>query len=46
MGVSPAAVREQLEVARRLGLVEVKPKVGIQPLDFADGPLYLPLITG
>lgn len=47
MGVSPAAVREQLEVARRLGLVEVKPKVGIQPLDFSlTAPLVLALDYG
>ena len=47
MGVSPAAVREQLEVARRLGLVEVKPKVGIQPLDFSlTVPLVLALDYG
>lgn len=30
LGISTASVREQLEVAKRLGVVEVKPKVGIQ----------------
>ncbi|HPT23109.1 MAG TPA: FCD domain-containing protein [Anaerolineaceae bacterium] len=30
LGMNVAAVREQLEVARQLGIVEVKPKVGIQ----------------
>ncbi|NLW72644.1 MAG: FadR family transcriptional regulator [Chloroflexi bacterium] len=30
LGISTASVREQLEVARRLGIVDVKPKVGIQ----------------
>ena len=30
MGISVAALREQLEVARALGLVEVKPRTGIR----------------
>lgn len=36
LGVSVASLREQLEVARALGLVEVKPRTGIrrQPYDF------------
>jgi DNA-binding FadR family transcriptional regulator len=35
LGISTASVREQLEVAKRLGVVEVKPKVGIQPRAFS-----------
>ena len=42
LGISTASVREQLEVARRLGVVEVKPKVGIQCRDFS---LAEPLAT-
>ena len=34
MGVSTASVREQLEVARALKLVEVKPRTGIKPLPY------------
>ena len=36
LGVSVASLREQLEVARALGLVEVKPRTGIrrQPFNF------------
>ncbi|MDP2776120.1 MAG: GntR family transcriptional regulator, partial [Anaerolineales bacterium] len=30
LGVGVAALREQLEVARALGLVEVKPRVGMR----------------
>jgi DNA-binding FadR family transcriptional regulator len=35
MGISIASVREQLEVARSLKLVEVKPRTGIKPLPFS-----------
>lgn len=35
LGISPASIREQLEVAKRLGVVEVRPKVGIQPRAFS-----------
>jgi len=37
LGVSVASLREQLEVARALGLVEVKPRIGIrrQPFTFS-----------
>lgn len=34
LGISVASVREQLEVARSLGLVDVKTKVGIQNREF------------
>jgi DNA-binding FadR family transcriptional regulator len=40
MGVSVSSLREQLEVARALGLVEVKPKVGIRRLPYS----FLPAI--
>ncbi len=38
LGVSVASLREQLEVARALGLVDVKPKVGIRRLPFTFLP--------
>lgn len=37
-GVSIASLREQLEVARALGFVEVRPKTGIRRLPYAFGP--------
>ena len=39
LGVSVASVREQLEVARQLGFVEVKPRKGIQRKPFSLVPL-------
>lgn len=41
LGLSVAILREQLEVARRLGLVEVKPKTGIKPLPYSFRPAVL-----
>ena len=38
LGVSVAMLREQLSVARALGLVEVKPGTGIQPLPYEFAP--------
>jgi DNA-binding FadR family transcriptional regulator len=38
LGVSVASLREQLEVARALGLVEVRPKTGIRRLPFNFRP--------
>ena len=38
LGISVASLREQLEVARALGLVEVKPRVGIRRLPFNFHP--------
>jgi DNA-binding FadR family transcriptional regulator len=35
LGISTGKLREQLEVARQLGLVEVRPKTGIRLLDFS-----------
>lgn len=39
LGISVASVREQLEVARSLGFVDVKPKVGIQSRVFSMNQL-------
>jgi DNA-binding FadR family transcriptional regulator len=41
LGLSVAILREQLEVARGLGLVEVKPKTGIRPLPYSFRPAVL-----
>ena len=38
LGVSIASLREQLEVARALGLVEVKPRTGIKRLPYTFTP--------
>ena len=38
LGVSIASLREQLEVARALGLVEVKPRLGIKRRDYSFTP--------
>lgn len=38
LGISPGKLREQLEVARQLGLVEVRPKTGIRRLPFTFLP--------
>ncbi len=41
LGVSVAALREQLEIAKILGLVEVKPKVGIRKKAYTFTPAVL-----
>ncbi|HNR46095.1 MAG TPA: FCD domain-containing protein [Anaerolineaceae bacterium] len=41
LGVSIASLREQLEVARTLGVVEVRPKVGIRRLPYRFKPAVL-----
>lgn len=41
LGVSVATLREQLEVARALGVVEVKPKTGIRRLPYQFKPAVL-----
>lgn len=41
LGVGVAALREQLEVARALGLVEVKPRVGMRRKPFTFAPAVL-----
>ncbi|MCS6909814.1 MAG: FCD domain-containing protein [Anaerolineales bacterium] len=38
LGVSVGKLREQLEVARALGLVEVRPKIGIRLLNYSFAP--------
>ncbi len=38
LNISAASLREQLEVARQLGLVDVKPKVGIQLRQYSLAP--------
>ncbi len=38
LGISVASLREQMEVARALGFVEVKPRVGIRPLPYSFSP--------
>jgi DNA-binding FadR family transcriptional regulator len=38
LGVSVASLREQLEVARALGLVEVRPRTGIRRLHYSFSP--------
>jgi len=38
LGVSVASLREQLEVARALGLVEVKPRIGTKRLPYSFTP--------
>jgi DNA-binding FadR family transcriptional regulator len=39
LGISSGKLREQLEVARELGLVEVRPKTGIRVLGFSFFPV-------
>jgi DNA-binding FadR family transcriptional regulator len=41
LGVGVAALREQLEVARSLGLVEVKPRTGMRRKPYTFGPAVL-----
>ena len=38
LDVSIASLREQLEVARMMGLVEIKPKTGLRKLDYSFLP--------
>ncbi len=41
LSVSVASLREQLEVARALGMVEVRPKTGIRPLPYSFRPAVM-----
>lgn len=41
LGISTASLREQLEVARALGLVEVRPRTGIRRLPYTFRPAVL-----
>jgi DNA-binding FadR family transcriptional regulator len=45
LGVSIASLREQLEVARMLGLVEVRPKTGIRRLKYTFQPAVTQSLT-
>jgi DNA-binding FadR family transcriptional regulator len=45
LGVSIAILREQMEVARALGLVEVKPKTGIKRLPYSFRPAVIKSLT-
>lgn len=45
LGISIASLREQLEVARLLGIVEVKPKSGIRRLPYNFKPAVLASLT-
>jgi len=45
LGVSPSVVREQLEVAKSLGLVEVKPRTGIKLLPYSFKPAIIQSIA-
>jgi DNA-binding FadR family transcriptional regulator len=38
LGIGTALIREQLEVAKMLGIVEVKPKLGIRRLNYSFAP--------
>ncbi len=38
LGISIASLREQMEVARALGLIEVRPRVGIRPQPYTFKP--------
>lgn len=39
LGISIASLREQLEVARVMGLVEIRPKTGLRKLDYRLSPI-------
>lgn len=39
LGISIASLREQLEVARIMGLVEIKPKTGLRKLQYSFAPI-------
>ena len=41
LGISTSAIREQLEVARQLGVVEIRPKTGMSLRDFTLTPTLM-----
>lgn len=41
LGISVSSLREELQVAREMGLVEVKPRRGIRPLSYSFSPIVL-----
>jgi len=45
LGISVATLREQLEVARMMGIVEVKPKAGIHKLTYSFKPAVITSLT-
>ena len=45
IGISVATLREQLEVARNMGFVEVKPKAGIHKIPYSFGPAVFSSLT-
>ena len=45
LGISVATLREQLEVARMMGVVEVKPKAGIHKLPYSFKPAVITSLT-
>ena len=45
LGISVATLREQLEVARMMGVVEVKPKAGIHKLNYSFKPAVITSLT-
>ena len=45
LGISVAGLREQLEVARALGLVEVRPRTGTRRLDYSFAPAVKQSLT-
>jgi DNA-binding FadR family transcriptional regulator len=45
LGISVATLREQLEVARMMGIVEVKPKAGIHKLGYSFKPAVMTSLT-
>lgn len=45
LGISVATLREQLEVARMMGVVEVKPKAGIHKLSYSFKPAVMTSLT-
>lgn len=45
LGISVATLREQLEVARMMGIVEVKPRAGIHKLSYSFKPAVMTSLT-
>ncbi|MCX6054504.1 MAG: FCD domain-containing protein [Chloroflexi bacterium] len=45
LGISVASLREQLEVARLLGIVEIRPKSGIKKIQYSLKPAILASLT-
>ena len=41
LGLSVSSLREQLEVAKALGFVDVKPRLGVRPLPYSFSPAVI-----